>query len=115
MPGKKEVNRLSVEPDKLQPTAARARGLPARRLRWVRKGCFCALSRFLEDNRAGRSARIHGASNRSPRRPVRPIFATRSNVPRMPAEPMIKTGERTLLSYVIKPLSDQVSRAFREE
>jgi len=46
---------------------------------------------------------------------VRPIFATRSNVPRMPAEPMIKTGERTLLSYVIKPLSDQVSRAFREE
>jgi len=28
---------------------------------------------------------------------------------------MIKTGERTALSYLVKPLSDQVSRAFREE
>jgi HlyD family secretion protein len=36
-------------------------------------------------------------------------------VPGMPAEVMIKTGERTALSYLVKPLSDQVFRAFREE
>ena len=35
-------------------------------------------------------------------------------VPGMPAEVHIKTGERTALSYLIKPLSDQVVRAFRE-
>lgn len=36
-------------------------------------------------------------------------------VPGMPAEAMIQTGERTALSYLVKPLSDQISRAFREE
>lgn len=36
-------------------------------------------------------------------------------VPGMPAEAMIQTGERTALSYLVKPLSDQVARAFREE
>ena len=35
-------------------------------------------------------------------------------VPGMPAEVHIKTGERTALSYLVKPLSDQVARAFRE-
>lgn len=36
-------------------------------------------------------------------------------VPGMPAEAMIKTGDRTALSYLVKPLSDQINRAFREE
>ncbi|ESW81432.1 MULTISPECIES: HlyD family type I secretion periplasmic adaptor subunit [unclassified Mesorhizobium] len=36
-------------------------------------------------------------------------------VPGMPAEAMIQTGERTALSYFVKPLSDQISRAFHEE
>lgn len=36
-------------------------------------------------------------------------------VPGMPAEAMIQTGERTALSYLVKPLSDQINRAFREE
>jgi HlyD family secretion protein len=36
-------------------------------------------------------------------------------VPGMPAEAFIKTGERTALSYIVKPLSDQINRAFREE
>lgn len=36
-------------------------------------------------------------------------------VPGMPAEAMIKTEDRTALSYLVKPLSDQISRAFREE
>ncbi|MGX9425461.1 MULTISPECIES: HlyD family type I secretion periplasmic adaptor subunit [Bradyrhizobium] len=36
-------------------------------------------------------------------------------MPGMPAEALIGTGDRTPLSYIVKPLSDQVSRAFREE
>jgi HlyD family secretion protein len=36
-------------------------------------------------------------------------------VPGMPAEAMIQTGDRTALSYLVKPLSDQINRAFREE
>jgi len=33
----------------------------------------------------------------------------------MPAEVLITSEERTVLSYLMKPLSDQVARAFREE
>jgi HlyD family secretion protein len=36
-------------------------------------------------------------------------------LPGMPAEIFIQTGERTVLSYLVKPLSDQIRRAFREE
>lgn len=35
-------------------------------------------------------------------------------VPGMPAEVFIQTGERTALSYLIKPLSDGLARAFRD-
>ncbi|MGJ4889153.1 HlyD family type I secretion periplasmic adaptor subunit [Bradyrhizobium sp. HKCCYLRH3099] len=35
-------------------------------------------------------------------------------VPGMPAEIHIRTGDRTALSYLIKPLEDQLSKAFRE-
>lgn len=35
--------------------------------------------------------------------------------PGMPAEVFFPTGARTILSYLVKPLSDQVERAFREE
>ena len=35
-------------------------------------------------------------------------------VPGMPAEVFIKTGERTLAGYLLKPLHDQMERAFRE-
>lgn len=33
----------------------------------------------------------------------------------MPAEAFIQTGERTVISYLVKPLKDQINRAFREE
>ncbi len=33
----------------------------------------------------------------------------------MPVEAYIQTGERTALSYLVKPLSDQITRAMREE
>ena len=36
-------------------------------------------------------------------------------VPGMPVEAFVQTGERTALSYLAKPLSDQLSRAWREE
>jgi HlyD family secretion protein len=35
-------------------------------------------------------------------------------VPGMPVEGFIKTGERRVLTYLLKPLSDQIARAFRE-
>lgn len=35
-------------------------------------------------------------------------------VPGMPVEAYIRTGDRSLLSYVTKPLRDQLSRSFRE-
>lgn len=35
--------------------------------------------------------------------------------PGMPVEVFLSTGDRTMLSYLMKPLSDQISRAFREE
>jgi HlyD family secretion protein len=36
-------------------------------------------------------------------------------VPGMPVEAFVHTGERTALSYLMKPLRDQASRAFREK
>ena len=38
-----------------------------------------------------------------------------SLVPGMPVEVFIKTGDRKVISYLVKPLSDQISRAFRED
>jgi HlyD family secretion protein len=35
-------------------------------------------------------------------------------VPSMPVESFIETGERTVLAYLVKPLRDQIMRAFRE-
>jgi len=35
--------------------------------------------------------------------------------PGMPVEAFIETGERTMLSYLIKPLHDQLMHAFREK
>jgi HlyD family secretion protein len=36
-------------------------------------------------------------------------------VPGMPVEAFIRTEERTMLSYLLKPLTDQARRAFREQ
>jgi HlyD family secretion protein len=35
-------------------------------------------------------------------------------IPGMPVEAFVQTGDRTLLSYLVKPLSDQLMRTFRE-
>jgi HlyD family secretion protein len=36
-------------------------------------------------------------------------------VPGMPVEVFVKTGDRKVISYLVKPLSDQITRAFREK
>ncbi|RTL55446.1 MAG: HlyD family type I secretion periplasmic adaptor subunit [Bradyrhizobiaceae bacterium] len=36
-------------------------------------------------------------------------------IPGMPVETFVQTGDRTMLSYLAKPLSDQLMRAFREK
>lgn len=57
------------------------------------------------------------------------FYAVRVNLPRtelkklkgltlapdMPVEAFFSAGSRTMLSYLVKPLADQVARAFREE
>jgi HlyD family secretion protein len=35
-------------------------------------------------------------------------------IPGMPVEAFVQSGDRTLVSYLVKPLSDQLKRAFRE-
>jgi HlyD family secretion protein len=35
-------------------------------------------------------------------------------IPGMPVEAFVQTGDRTMLSYLVKPLSDQLMRTFRE-
>jgi HlyD family secretion protein len=36
-------------------------------------------------------------------------------VPGMPVESFIQTSPRTVMSFLVKPLHDQISRAFREK
>ncbi len=36
-------------------------------------------------------------------------------IPGMPVEAFVQTGERTVMSYLVKPLQDQFTRAFREK
>ncbi|KZK81973.1 Type I secretion system membrane fusion protein PrsE [Pseudovibrio sp. W64] len=36
-------------------------------------------------------------------------------VPGMPVEGFIQTGERTVLSYFIKPMQDQIAHALKEK
>ena len=36
-------------------------------------------------------------------------------VPGMPVEAFIQTGDRTMISYITKPLHDQLMRMFREK
>ena len=36
-------------------------------------------------------------------------------LPGMPIEVFVQTGERDVISYLVKPFRDQIARAFREE
>jgi HlyD family secretion protein len=45
---------------------------------------------------------------------IEKLPANNALVPGMPAEVYVETGARSILSYVVKPLTDVLSRAFRE-
>src|SRR6185503_18434392 len=36
-------------------------------------------------------------------------------VPGMPVDAFVQTGDRTVMAYLMKPLSDQIARAFKEK
>ncbi|WP_349963370.1 HlyD family type I secretion periplasmic adaptor subunit [Rhizobium sp. ZPR3] len=55
------------------------------------------------------TARIHIAPEELARLGNMPLLAG------MPVEAFVQTGERTALSYLVKPLADQIARAMREE
>lgn len=55
------------------------------------------------------TARIHISPEELARLGKMPLLAG------MPVETFIQTGERTALSYLVKPLADQISRAMRED
>lgn len=42
------------------------------------------------------------------------MLSDKNIVPGMPVEVVIKTGERSFMSYLLKPLSDRVARSFKE-
>jgi HlyD family secretion protein len=60
-----------------------------------------------------------GASYYTVRITLPPEELSRLNVlrliPGMPVEAFVRTGERTVLSYLTKPLTDQLTKAFRED
>ena len=96
------------------------RGLPA----MVR---FTTFNRRVTPEISGQVQRV-GAdvvldpATRQPYYPVR-IFVSRSELaklgegnlmPGMPAQVFVQTGERTVISYLLKPVSDQFAQAFRD-
>ena len=51
----------------------------------------------------------------APTEAERSLLGGRKLVSGMPTEAFIHTGERTALSYLVKPLRDQIARAFKED
>jgi HlyD family secretion protein len=50
-----------------------------------------------------------------PAEEVARLGAENKLIPGMPVEAFVQTGDRTMFSYLMKPLSDQLMRAFREK
>ena len=61
-----------------------------------------------------RGADQHGATTWPASAPRRTARAKLKLIPGMPVEAFIATGERTAISYLVKPITDQFARAFRE-
>jgi protease secretion system membrane fusion protein len=45
----------------------------------------------------------------------RALLAAHAIQPGMPADVIIKTGERTLVDYVLKPITDRFAKALKEQ
>ena len=43
------------------------------------------------------------------------LLGERQLVPGMPVEVFLATGDRSAISYLVKPFTDQMEKAFREE
>jgi hypothetical protein len=57
----------------------------------------------------------HPKAGRSDRVSINGLLADVELVPSMPVEVAGRTNERTALSYLVRPMHDQITRAFREE
>lgn len=66
---------------------------------------------LIQDERTG--VGFYRAGIRIPKEQVERISGL-TLVPGMPVESLIKTGDRTVLSYLLKPIGDHAQRAFRE-
>ena len=80
----------------------------------------------VRDSRTGRSwyevelamdrpAAAEVAGDRTGDAPARRLSGDLPLTPGMPGEAHIRTGERSVISYLVKPVSDFLSRSLREE
>jgi protease secretion system membrane fusion protein len=46
---------------------------------------------------------------------IRTFLGDKVIQPGMPVEVIVKTGERSFMSYLVKPISDRFARAFKED
>ncbi len=67
---------------------------------------------LIEDQRTGMS--YYTVRISIPESELAKLGAHNKLVPGMPADAQIKTGDRTAFSYLVKPLEDQITKAFRE-
>jgi HlyD family secretion protein len=65
------------------------------------------------DQRSGQSYYTIRVS--MPPEEVKRLGAENKLIPGMPVEAFVQTGDRTMFSYLMKPLSDQLMRSFREK
>ena len=89
---------------------------------------FSAFNQRTTPEIEGRVERVSADLSRDQNQPAQAYYTVRialtkaglsqlngvSLVPGMPAEVHLSTGDRTMLSYLVKPLHDQLARAFRE-
>lgn len=72
---------------------------------------FVSADQITDDKTGNAYFKVHIA----PAEAELPSLGGRKLVSGMPAEAFIQTGERTALSYLLKPLRDQIARAFKEQ
>ncbi|WP_246725599.1 HlyD family type I secretion periplasmic adaptor subunit [Beijerinckia sp. L45] len=77
------------------------------------KVVYISADSLQEDPRIDRSAGVYMARVRIDKDQL-PLIKDFVPTPGMPAEIYIKTGERTFLAYLLRPLKDSMARAFRE-
>ncbi|MEI2387032.1 HlyD family type I secretion periplasmic adaptor subunit [Breoghania sp. JC706] len=77
-------------------------------------GSIIRVSADLETDQAT-GTNFYRAAIRIPDHELRRLPSGLALLPGMPVEAFIRTGDRTVLSYLVKPIQDHASRVFREE